>query len=404
MFFRKTGVKITAAILCVCFLTVSLFSGLLVLLLLGSGSYDSTGSLYQTMAQNQLSRDASLIMDDYFDPSEPTKPWVSYCQGGIYTGENTNFLYQIVDQETGQPVLQTCDGEPILLSQSHSYSYSVAQEIAAVEEQLVDNLFLCDGILYLYRADVNAFVPQDVELSEAVTGILELESDVMETGFSYENRHYTFNGSDFYLDETWSPSSVRHESRSFTITCYLIDGLPYPDVYRSLYRNAVSIEAARYSLLVFFLVSLLLGIGLLSALGCAAGRVNGQTEPAIHPIFRLPTDVALFLCILAGALCLEMLVDVSDSFMLTLAFDLVMLMCLAAVTVYGVLFLCVRGKTHTLISGSLIYWCVHNLGRFGRWLGRCGRKALGYLPLVWKVIVCYGVLCLAELIGLALFY
>lgn len=40
-FFRKTGVKIVSSILCILSLTVGLVSGLLMALLIASGSYDT---------------------------------------------------------------------------------------------------------------------------------------------------------------------------------------------------------------------------------------------------------------------------------------------------------------------------------------------------------------------------
>lgn len=65
--------------------------------------------------------------------------------------------------------------------------------------------------------------------------------------------------------------------------------------------------------------------------------------------------------------------------------------------------LCVRVKTHTLISGSLIYWCVRNIGRFFRWVLRGAGTALGYLPLLWRVLACYGALCVAEFLAIMMF-
>jgi signal transduction histidine kinase len=64
---------------------------------------------------------------------------------------------------------------------------------------------------------------------------------------------------------------------------------------------------------------------------------------------------------------------------------------------YFILNLCVRKKTHTLVSSSLIH-------RFGKTLVHLAGQLVRYLPLLWKVAIAYGILCLLELFGLYLFF
>ena len=110
MFFRKTGVKIAGTILCILSLAVGAISAFLAALLLSAGCYDGGGDLFGHFAESMIAQDASDVMQDYFDPNEPTKPWRSYYSGGIYTGENSNFRYNITDDQTGYSVLATIQG------------------------------------------------------------------------------------------------------------------------------------------------------------------------------------------------------------------------------------------------------------------------------------------------------
>ena len=119
-FFRRTGVKIAGAILCILSLTITMVSGLLVLAMLSAGVYDGDRDLYKNITQNMIASDAHSIMTEYFDPSDPTHPWSSYFDGPIYTGEKSNLLYTVTDESSGKTVLSTYDGPESQLSQNYT--------------------------------------------------------------------------------------------------------------------------------------------------------------------------------------------------------------------------------------------------------------------------------------------
>ena len=410
-FFRKTGVKATAAVLCILSLTAGLIAGLLVMVLLSAGSYDRDVTPFTSFAQNQMAQDAHTVMMDYFDPSDPTNPWRSYYSGGVYTGEDSNFRYNITDDATGYSVLATIEGgEQVLIRQDYTYSFDVGDATAAEDTSenlyvIEDPVFECGDTIYAYDTDMDAFVPLDEVSAHYLEANISLDEDALTSHIAYRGSYYSYDGSDFVRlatpQETESPITFR----DYTITCYILADMSASDNYRNFYELSHMIYSARYDLIAAAAGFLALGLALLVLLCCTVGRRPGQQEACLPPIFRLPSDLVLVLAFLALSLGVSVSVDFYETTYLTamLAIDGLVVLAMAAVAVYCILQLCARAKTHTLVSGSLIYWVVHNIGRFFRWLGRWCRRGLSYLPLVWKVMVCYGLLCLAELLGIGVF-
>ncbi len=403
-FFRRTSVKIVSSIICIVSLSIAIISGLFVLLMLSSGVYDAGGNLYKELSQNMMSADASSIMYNYFDPYDPTHPWQSYYDGGIYTGEQSNFLYTITDAETGKTVLTTYDGQDVLYSLDFTHSFEDTVTETTEDLYTVTNpVFQCDGQYFLYNNRADCFEPLDSQIGDAFGDTEEVDSEIYDAGFSYNGTHYSYDyDTSFYADEDWDSTSVSWVSHDYTITCYLLKGLPYSDMYGNLYYLTSMITSLRYWLIAIFAATLILGIVLLAKLGCSVGRVNGKEEPVISPLYRIPPDIALCLCAFFIAVCLTSTVGFYESTYIAamLVFNAFMILGIVAAIVYAVVTICVHVKTHTLINKSLIYWCIKNIGRLFHLLGRCTRKALNYLPLLWKVLACYAALCLIELIAL----
>lgn len=410
--FRKTGVKIAAAILCILSLTAALVCGLAVLMMLVAGVYDTGGSLFDRLAEPVVTDSVYNIMQDYFDPNDPTHPWVSYYAGGIYTGESSNLVYTVTNTETGETVLSTYDGKAdVFYTDTFRFSYEVVTETETVSPETVSpedvytvdsSVFICGGVYFGYDGD--SFQKVDGSLAEYIDyGIRTMPDELLDEGFFYEGDYYAYDGHGFYLAEPDYETYVDTVSvDSYDITCYLLQGLPYSDIYRNLYFLTNDLEIMRYWLIGILAVTAVLGIVLLAALGGAVGRKNGRDEPYVSLMFRLPPDVAVVAGVLLGLLLLTLLEGFQMTTYLTvmLVYDAGLLLGVVALTVYVILLLCVRVKTHTLVSGSVLYRCVGLLRRLWGWLRRSVRWALDRLPLLWKVDLCYGALCVAELIGL----
>lgn len=423
-FFEKTGIKLLVALLCVISLTVACISGIGVGMLLVSGQYEGRGSLADELAEQQMQKDAWSIMNGYFDPNEPTKPWVSYYSGGIYTGENSNFRYNITDDETGYSVLATVKGgESIRLKRQYHHSFENEYEITVEDTYTVrSDAISCEGTVYFYDEDQNYFYPvEDERVSQYVTGAVKLNAAVMDEGFTYlpapeytstggtvadvttENgtyAHFAYDGYGFFATEF--ASQYLNEVKDYTITCYVLSDLSAPDSYWQIYDFAGYLTGGRYQLAAVCAVSLLAGVLLLILLGCYVGRVAGAERPVLNIIFRLPTDILLLGDFLCAVVCVDMIVQLvpTTRFLSAIVAACVFLLLLALLAVYSICSLSARGKTHTLISGSAIYWCVKHVKRLAKWLGRTAARVLGYMPLLWKVGVCYGVLCFIEFVWL----
>ena len=63
-FFRKTGVKIAASILCIASFTAAVVSGLFIVLLIAAGSYDDGTAPFEHLVSNRMSMDSQRILFD----------------------------------------------------------------------------------------------------------------------------------------------------------------------------------------------------------------------------------------------------------------------------------------------------------------------------------------------------
>lgn len=406
-FFRKTGAKIAGSILCVISLTASIIGGVLIALLISAGVYDSNGDAYTLFSKERMYRDAHAVYNDYFDPNEPESPWKSYFSGGIYTGESSNFLYAITD-ENDKTLLATYDGKtPVTQGPSYTHSWTTQEEVPLDDTYSTTSSIICvEDTFFIYDEALESFSQVNELIGSKLSGAKKLPVEVYEEGFTYDGSHYGYNGSDFLRYENWENYAIKTTTAYYTIHTYLREGVPYPDAYRRLLTVSDLLQNMRFWIIAITAFSVVLTIVLLSILGCAIGRVNGKEEPVLSALYRIPPDLALLAVILLGTTPLMMMMSITDSSHLTtiMVWNTALIMAISTLILYAVTALCVRCKTHTLVSGSLIYWCIHNIGRICRGIIRLTRRFLGYLPLLWKVLLCYGALCLLELIGLAMFF
>lgn len=423
--FRKTGVKIAVAVLLVLFLFASVFSGVAVLGMLGYGCYGGGSTLFEVMAENRLYQDACDIMHNYFDSAEPTKPWKSLYSGGIYTGENSNFIYTVTDPESGYAVLSTVEGgEPVCMKKQYTFHYDVQTESDLAMEDaysLEGEVFRCADTIYVYSQADSCFYPADTMVSSHIAYDTTFGEDIYNTGFALNTAtlaasgtgeavatetppvsfvHYEYDGYMFFPVEGWYEENVSYiyETKNFDITCYLLDDLPHSDYYRSLFTFTDVLYSNRYEMIVLLAVSILMSIVLMSVLGCGLGWQKDGEEPRVEHIFRLPSDVSLAAGMIAFYAFVAMVTETSGIEFYWAVLTVELLMVLGGVICFVYLFsvLCVRIKTHSLISGSLIYWCISHARNFFRSLLRGCEKALHYLPLLWKVGICYVGVSLLE--------
>lgn len=431
-FMHKSGVKALIAILCVLSLTVACLCGACVVTMLVSGEYDGSGSLFEVLTERQLQHDTFSIMFNYFDPDDPGKPWKSYYSGGIYTGENSNFRYNITDTETGYSVLATIvGGEQIRYSNTYQHSYESESSTPAVDRFTIDSsAFICGDTVYYYDEEANYFTPMDTsQLTQYISGASVVSEDIVSEGFTYQGKEYTsvnvsegqpgvasteitltdpahfeYDGIGFY--ETEPTLEFTYESRDYTITGYVLQGLTANDAYRHISDLTAFLTSNRSLITGAFAISLLLGLVLLVLLLCGLCHVNGTDALTINPVLRLPPDVAVFCALFLVALLvcftLELVIS-SVNFMLSLAFAALSTLACATILVYILSLLAARIKTGSLISGTVICWCLRKLRQVFRFLCSVAKKALRCLPLVWKVMVCYGILCFFEFILLLIF-
>ena len=409
-FFRRSGVKALCAILCVLCLSLSLLSGAAVLTLLENDGYRDPSNLYASMIQSRVRDDADRIMYDYFDPDDPAHPWVSYYGGGIYSGENSNFIFRIADGDSGKNVLSSYEGTPaVMLRREYTYSF---EEMVEVEESepsvtaLDKPFFRCAGVLYAYMRDMDAFFPVEEAYTEYMTELRELPVDILYTGVSYNGMVYAFDGDAFYPSYNLETTHYAPVSHSYTITCYLLSGLPHGDFYREAYELSNWMLRHSYDLIFVLIAAPILGLVLLAVLCRTVCRRNGREELVLRPMFRVPTDVALvlsgLLILAALGLCLEGSNLTRSSLTLTLLLQGLCCMVMSLGAVYTAVMLAARVKTGKALGGTLFCWLWTNGGRALRMLGKLLLRGMAYLPLVWKVLVCYGLFLALEGFLLAL--
>ena len=140
-FLKKTGCKVLGAILCILLLAAGLFFGILTLVVAGYGGFTSQSTLYDGLVADRLYQDTNAIMNDYFDPSDPSHPWVSYYSGSIFTGDNSNMLWTITAQGSDTPVLSTYDGEDSMMDLSSDFSYTVTESSPGMSTPSIPSCF-----------------------------------------------------------------------------------------------------------------------------------------------------------------------------------------------------------------------------------------------------------------------
>jgi signal transduction histidine kinase len=321
-------------------------------------------------------------------------------------------VYTIADQETGEALLATYhDGDGTFYAQSYNIGLYVEQAVETTVESasydvLEEEVFFCDGTNYAYTGA--EFQPVDEVTTRYLTDVPVLSNDVMDSGFLYQDQLYVYdpNIGVFYAPAVYDADTqaVAYETvtKYYTITCYLLNDLPYEDCYRTLWRLGSSVQYYQYEMIVATVLGLILGMVLLILLGQSVGRVNGQEEPVLSPLFKIPADLAaaaLFVtAVAADALCLSP--PDTHSVMAAVAVDLGLLLALVTLGVYLILLLCAQVKNRALVSHSILgrCWCLAK-----RLLGWCRNnlsRILGYVPLMWKVAVAFCLLCVVEFFGI----
>lgn len=404
-FLKKTSVKVIGSILCALCLAVGIFFGLISLNIALSGGFSSQTELYNSMIEGRLNQDADLIMNCYFDPSDPSHPWVSYYTGPIYSGQNSNLLWTITDSATGDIVLSTYDGEDANAVLSQPCYYSTTQASPRDIYTVTSQLFYCDGQLYSHSEADDSFSVLKTSATQEISGIEELDPLAKDLGFTYNGSHYNYQ-SDYGLF-CWSDDTTEiytSVDSNYVLTCYLLSALPYSDPYQKISHFCSALYPYRFLCCGLAVGFMLLGLVLLILLCCSVGRVSGNDDAVLNPIHRIPGELILAPLVFAFLIGIS-LADLGLLYSTVSLIELGAAAALLALTVtYLLPSLCVRVKTHTLLSNTLCARLLRGLKR----LWSKSRSALVavflHLPLIWKVLGAYLLLCILELIGLILFF
>ena len=404
-FLKKNWVKVLGAIFCVLFLAAAAFSGLLALYSSLNGGFTGQSELFQNMIQSRFFRDSQLILEGYFDPSDPTHPWVSYFSGPIYTGRNSNMLWEITNDNTGEVVLSTYDGQDSFLEYSDATTFTT-QESTPRDRYVMDSqIFYCDGTLYSYNEDADRFTAVKTSSTQVISGIDKLDTLARELGFTFNGSHYEYNSDNDEFDWADDTTEIYTDvDTPYVIHCYLLTGLPYSDQYQQIYQLCAQLYESRQPLCVMAIVCLVLGLMLLVSLCCTVGRVNGKEEPVLNPIHKLPGDLVL----LVVALWIAFGISLTQFDFSYFTASLISLGIISGLLSLGVTYLlpslCVRIKTHTLLKNTICYRLSTWIKRIAGSLGQAVSAVFLHLPLFWKVMAAYLALCVLELIGLNLFF
>ena len=400
---KKTGCKVLGSILCILLLAAGLFFGILTLIIANYDGFTSQSAFYSNLIKNRIYQDADLIMNGYFDPSDPSHPWVSYYSGSIFTGESSNMLWTITEQDSDTPLLSTYNDEDSMLTlvcAGYEYTTTISspKDIYTISSQL----FYCNGSLYAYNESDDSFYVITSNSTQKITGIDSYPDTLKSVGFTYNNSHYAYIADSIAPGFYWTDDDTETHtdvSTTYTITCYLQEGLPYKDQYRSLYQYSKTLYSNRYTLCAMTAGLLISALILLILLCCTVGRVNGKDDAVLNPLHQIPGELALIPMIIGFGIGTVILGDSIASTLTSL-----LLIGLGCSTVIYALFLvyffatiCARIKTHTLFHNTL---CAH----LWRVLCKVGAVTFLHLPTIWKAMGAYLALCILELIGLWMFF
>ena len=381
--------RATAAVLCILMLSAGVLLLLPLAAVLISGG--SVSDLEYRMLTSQLQNDAATILYTYFNPDDPedmkTEGYPAIC-----TGKGTNLRYTITNADSGRLVITTCGDENV---RDHFSMHMVMYEelptagtgsCPRVESETVR----MEGAWYVLDTEYDNFeqtaadaVP-DPELAE------ELDESVIETGFNFNGAHYAWDSGSFvfvgYAD-AW------YEDVTYEIDACILQDLQADDCYLAIERFCSLLEPLAVYLPWLAGAALLAGILLLILLCLVTGRETAGSEPELKWLHRIPGDLALLLLLSCSAVTMAVTLAATDSTDLRLSaavISVLVLLC-GILGVYCVVSFAARRKNRAVCRTTLT-------GRLLRLLHKALSVVLKQLPFLWRILGCWGLLCLLELV------
>ena len=178
----------------------------------------------------------------------------------------------------------------------------------------------------------------------------------------------------------------------YFVSFALKEGLPVQDELAFYARLVHWGWTLRYGVFLIAFFSLVLAVVSFVGLMCVSARRPDSEELCPGPLYRVPFDLMLAVCVLVGCL----LAIGADEASGTLLGELALFGLAGVAAACLVLGLCMsaagRIKGHTLLKNNAIAYVLRFLWRFLRWLGRL----LVNIPLVWQAALAFLGLCLLE--------
>lgn len=400
-FLKRTWVKVLLTIACSLLLGSGIFFGLLTGIIAIYGGFAEKQTLANNIQLSQIETDINEIMYGYFDADDPANPWGSYYSGSIFTGNHSNLVWEISDDDTGKVVLSTYDGTAeTSFSTATTCSYDLYSEIDTETYTVSESTFVCGDTLFAYIQSEDYFYAVDSAPEDLNTETLP--KSALYSGIGFLGSHYEFAGDGFYPTGDASVS-YEYTTKYYTITCYILAGLPYSDKYQELGVLIDTLYNNRYLFCAMCGGLLLAGLILLGFLCYGMGRVGDQKEVTIGPLHRIPGELTLLIFV-PSLLLLDISCNIAPSAYTLWAGIFVIFSFLSGLALtYFVATAAVRIKSHTLIRNTLC-WRLWQLIKqlLSKLFAGC-KALLLHLPLMWKVLGVYLLLCMAEFLALVIF-
>ncbi len=185
---------------------------------------------------------------------------------------------------------------------------------------------------------------------------------------------------------------------------YIDDSFPVHDAYWQIYNEFIWLEDYLYLIPALAVFGILVTVCAFLFLMCSAGHHRGKAEITGGVLSYFHFDVVT---LLFGAVAMFLLVVSKEIWSGDVVSTVVLIAIGAVETVWCTIYcmeLSVQLKMGTLLKNTLIYRIICFLFRILRAIGRGIVTMIREIPTVLSVAVIYGSLCIADLIGMIIFF
>ncbi len=373
---RNIAVKVTAFMLCVITLIITVISVFGVAVLI-------SGEFY-LKPLDEIRREA--LWSTMYRYAESAAQIYHYNSAGDAREyfENRNYYYVIYDV-SGKTVASNYEGQNTAFSESFSirfdewiYIPEQEEDTANVPETDFESEIFAETVPTGEIVTANPIYPLDTALKAPI-----------DTGYVSEREYYEHQ---YYVEHEYNVIGYLPTEYKTTDAVSFVDSL-----VKMLYSSGKYMPAVSVVSFILFIICLIF-------LFCCAGWKKGEEKPRTCYFDRIPFDIFTAAYVFIFALALIFLLDFyfEDFEVVIAAFVSIII---GAILVVSYLYsVAARAKTGELFRNTVIWWGIKHILKAFRWICRAVSKVLSNLPLFGKTVFLLVILALWSFLIIVLLW